>query len=409
MKILHTADWHIGTKWEGVDRTPDLLGRAVPDLINIALTEQVDIVLIAGDVFERQTQKSVKNAAQTLREPFQALLQANIDIILLLGNHDSPALFRFLRSAVELVGQAKSERGKLHILNSAWLTTIANLQVIHLPYLRAEQIEKIAHSSALSKENTTEMANSQIGRQLDNIAQRLRNRLVDTLPAIMTFHGTIQGATIGTDEHSREFTYQQDFMLSPDSLLFNDQVPQYNALGHIHKWQELNNPVPTWYAGSIDRLNQGEIAYEPSVIIVEFPDNDRYAHCQRIPLPRPTPFLDEQLGTQAELQTLCAQLGAEKCQQALGQFTLTCDPTDAYALEQAIRDAFPRLRGVKKAVMRPRHTPRRGANTPTSDIKSLANPSQTIRTYISNNIAQTEQQSLLQALTIVEEHLDHDH
>ncbi len=308
MKILHTADWHIGAKWEGVDRTTDLLGRAVPDVVELALKENVDMVLVTGDVFERQTQESVGNAAQTLRDPFRALLEANINIVLLLGNHDSPPLFRFLRSAVELVGKEQSERGQLHILNSAWIKTISGLQIIHLPYLRPDKIEQLSRSEAFTMPDTTEMANWKTGRQLDQIAQELRARLDNSLPAMMTFHGTIQGATIGVDEQSREFTYHQDFMLSPNSLLFNDQVPQYNALGHIHKCQQLSGSVPTWYSGSIDRLNRGERAYEPSVMVVEFPTNGRYADCQRIPLPRPTPFLDEQIGSHAELQALCDEL-----------------------------------------------------------------------------------------------------
>lgn len=408
MKILHTADWHIGEKWKGVDRTPDLLGRAVPDLVKLALTERVDMVLVAGDVFERQTQESVRNAAQTLRDPFRALLEANIDIVLLLGNHDSPSLFRFLRSAVELVSEEQPERGQLHILNGVWIKTISGLQIVHIPYLRAEQVEQASRSKAFELPNTAQMANWKMGRQLDQIAQTLRSRLDNSLPAMMTFHGTIQGATVGVNEQSREFTYHQGFMLSPNSLLFNDQVPQYNALGHIHKWQELSGSVPTWYSGSVDRLNLGERAYEPSVMVVEFPENGRYANCQRIPLPRPTPFLDEQIGTQVELQALCDELGQEKCQQALGQFTLTCEPTEAYALDQAIRDAFPRLRGVKEAVLRPRHIPRQ-QSTIVRDIQSLNNPSQTIRTYITENVAEREQEGLLQALGAVEEKLGHDH
>ena len=337
------------------------------------------------------------------------MLKAKIDIVMLLGNHDSPPLFSFLRRAVELVGDRQSERGQLHILNSAWIKIISGLQIIHLPYLRAEQIEQLSSSEAFTMSDTAEMANWKTGRQLDQIAQELRTRLDNSLPAMMTFHGTIQGATIGVDEQSREFTYHQDFMLSPDSLLFNDQVPQYNALGHIHKWQELAGSVPTWYSGSIDRLNRGEREYEPSVMIVEFPTNGRYANCQRIPLPRPTPFLDERIGTQAELQALCDELSEEKCQQALGQFTLTCEPTEAYALDQAIRDAFPRLRGVKKAVLRPRHSSRQQQSIIARDIKSLTNPAQTIRSYIAENVADREQEGLLQALVAVEEQLGHDH
>ena len=52
MKILHTSDWHLGSTWESIDRSEDLLSRAVPDVVEIALKEKVDIVLVTGDIFE---------------------------------------------------------------------------------------------------------------------------------------------------------------------------------------------------------------------------------------------------------------------------------------------------------------------------------------------------------------------
>src|SRR5215207_942397 len=113
MKILHTSDWHLGSTWEGIDRSEDLLDRAVPDVVEVALREKVDIVLVTGDIFERQTNEALEKAAQTLREPFRELLNAHIDVALLPGNHDSYPLFRFLRSAVELVGDQGHKRGQL--------------------------------------------------------------------------------------------------------------------------------------------------------------------------------------------------------------------------------------------------------------------------------------------------------
>lgn len=409
MKLLHTADWHIGAKWKRIDRSTDLLERAIPDMVEMALAEKVDMVLVAGDVFERQTSDSLQQAAQTLGRPFRELLDAQIEIVLLVGNHDSPPLFRFLRSAIELVGNKTGRQGKLHILNSPWVNTIAGLQIVSLPYMRAEQVDRVLKDSETESPDTIEMANWKLGRKLDQVATELRKGLDHSRPAVMAYHGVVKGATAGLDENAPEITYHQAYMLSSDSLLFNDQVPQYNALGHIHKYQELSGAVPTYYSGSIDRFNRGEKAYQPSVMLVEIPNNGRRASCERRVLPRPTPFLEEKVGNERELNALRQKLGQKACQLALGRITLTCEPTDSYALEQAVRDTFPRLRHVKEAVLRPRNvTTELGVDNSISSIKELGNPGHTIRRYIHKHLPAEQHQDLLHALSVIEKELSHD-
>jgi exonuclease SbcD len=409
MRILHTSDWHIGSTWEGIDRSEDLLERAVPDVVEIALKEKVDVVLVTGDIFERQTNEALEKAAQTLREPFKELLRANIDVALLPGNHDSHPLFRFLRSAVELVGDQEQSKGKLYILNSPWVTHIRNLQIVHLPYLRAEQIEKFSEDGLSNSSDSIEMLHQNLGRRLDQIAQSLRNRIDHNLPSLMAFHGVVSGSTIGSDEQSYEFTYHQDYMLSPESLLFNDRIPNYNALGHVHKCQDLGGAVPTWYAGSIDRLDRGERGYKPSVIVVDYPDKKRKVEVERKHLPRPTPFLDEEIKNEKQLKALCDKLGPEGCRLALGRITLSCDPFQVYILDQAVRDAFPRLKGIRGAVKRSRNMIFEVDDSiKPINLKELINPVRTIRTYISEKMPKEQQKGLLNALSIVEGELDHD-
>lgn len=407
MKILHTADWHIGATWEGIDRSSDLLDRALPDILNIALKEKVEIVLVAGDIFERQTNDSLEKAAKTLREPFKELLEANIDIALLPGNHDSYPLFRFLRSAIELVGENTYNRGQLHVLNRVFLSNIKGLQILHIPYVRSEQIESLLNMFSSESPNTIEGMHQEIGRKLDQVAQHLRRRLNHSEPTLMTYHGIVRGSTVGSDEQAYEFTYHQDYMLSPESLLFNDQVPSYNALGHIHKCQELKGTVPTWYAGSIDRLDRGEKTYKPSVVLVTYPDNSHQVEVERQQLPRPTPFLDEDIKDEKELKMLRDELGEESCSLALGRVTLSCDPVEAYILDQAVRDTFPRLKGIKGAVRRSRSTiTEADCNENVINLNELINPVQTIRTYISENLPQERQEGLFNALAIVESELE---
>ena len=409
MKILHTSDWHLGSTWEGMDRSDDLLNRAIPDLVNIALKEKIDIVLVTGDIFERQTNEALEKAAQTLREPFRELLNARIDVALLPGNHDSYPLFRFLRSAVELVGDKENDRGKLHILNSLWITQIRNLQIIHLPYLRPEQIEKTFNEQSTSMPRSFDASHQELSRKLDQLAQHMRSRMDHSLPSLLAYHGVVRGATLGADEQAYEFTYHHDYMLSPESLLFNDRVPSYNALGHVHKCQELSGAVPTWYAGSIDRLDRGERMYVPSVILVDYSDKKTKVDIERRPLPRPTPFLDEEIKDEKELKTLCNQLGPEGCKLALGRITLNCESVQVYILDEMVRDAFPRLKGVRGAVKRARSLISEVDNSSSViNLKELINPIRTIQTYISAKFSKEKQEELYKALATVEAELDHD-
>jgi exonuclease SbcD len=409
MKILHTSDWHIGSTWEGIDRSEDLLDRAVPDLVEIALKEKVDILLVTGDIFERQTNEALEKAAQTLREPFRELLNAHIDVALLPGNHDSYPLFRFLRSAVELVGDQENDRGQLYILNSLWITQIRGLQITHLPYLRPEQIEKSFNERLPNLPSSIEISQQELGRKLDQIAQYLRSKMDHNSPSLMAYHGVVRGSTLGSDEQAYEFTYHQDYMLSPESLLFNDLVPSYNALGHIHKCQDLNGAVPTWYAGSIDRLDRGERTYLPSIMLVNYSNKNRKVEVDRLPLPRPTPFLDEDIKNEEQLKALCDKLGTEGCKLALGRITLSCDPVQVYILDRAVRDAFPRLKGIRGAVKRSRNMITEIDNSDNViNLKELINPVHTIRNYISKKLPKEQQEGLFNALAIVEDELDHD-
>lgn len=409
MKMLHTADWHIGANWKGIDRAADLLERAVPDIVALALQERVDLVLIAGDVFERQTVDSLQQAADTLAKPFRELLDAWIDVALLVGNHDSPPLFRVLRSAIELVGSVSNQRGQIHVLNAPWvIPNLRGIQLLNLPYLRTDQLLKVLHDTLPEPETSAEMLNWELGRKLDRAATELRGKLDNSRPALLAYHGVVQGATIGVGSEEWEMTYNQSYMLSPDSLLRNDQVPQYNALGHIHKVQELAGVVTTWYSGSPDRLNQGEKDYTPSVILVEFPAKSRRVETECRALPRPTPFLDVEIQNERELRALADKLGDEGCRTALGRVILACDPSNAYALDQTVRETFPRLKNIKEAVLRPHPQPSTtNMNINAALLQELQDPGKTIRSFIEQAIPESQRPTLLNALELVERELSH--
>src|SRR5579864_5756052 len=92
MRLLHTADWHIGRMTMGVSRKPDLQS-AVQEVITIALETKPDLIIHAGDLFDaiRPGWEDLQWGVDALRE-----LAAIAPTVVICGNHDSPLLFEFL-------------------------------------------------------------------------------------------------------------------------------------------------------------------------------------------------------------------------------------------------------------------------------------------------------------------------
>ena len=86
MRLIHTADWHLGRRLKGVDRTPEIAA-ALEQLLSQAKSLQVDAVLIAGDIFDVPNPTAA--AERVAYHFFCELEKANIPAVAIAGNHDS--------------------------------------------------------------------------------------------------------------------------------------------------------------------------------------------------------------------------------------------------------------------------------------------------------------------------------
>src|SRR5688572_31835875 len=95
MKFVHAADLHIDSPLRGLDRYPgapveQIRGatrRALENLVSLCLTEEVDLLLLAGDIYDgdwKDYSTGLFFAAQLSR-----LRAARVDVVLLYGNHDA--------------------------------------------------------------------------------------------------------------------------------------------------------------------------------------------------------------------------------------------------------------------------------------------------------------------------------
>ncbi len=89
MKILHTSDWHVGKVLKGRDRH-DEHAAALGSLVRIARDENVDLVLVAGDLFETAAPNA--SSQGLVMRTLLALREDGRQVVVIAGNHDNQNL-----------------------------------------------------------------------------------------------------------------------------------------------------------------------------------------------------------------------------------------------------------------------------------------------------------------------------
>jgi DNA repair protein SbcD/Mre11 len=101
VRILHTADWHLGKVLKGVDRLPEQRG-VMAEIVAVAASEGVDLVVVAGDVFESGAPPP--DAQRLAWETLLALRAGGAEVAVIAGNHDSPDAFDAVRPVFAAAG-----------------------------------------------------------------------------------------------------------------------------------------------------------------------------------------------------------------------------------------------------------------------------------------------------------------
>ena len=113
MKILHTADWHLGDRMGRIDRTDDLR-RAVERVADCCAREKVDVLLMAGDLFSEMSRPdSLRESIEHLQGVFEPFLLGGGTILALTGNHDNENFCQTLRLVMHLAAPAPARDGDL--------------------------------------------------------------------------------------------------------------------------------------------------------------------------------------------------------------------------------------------------------------------------------------------------------
>jgi DNA repair protein SbcD/Mre11 len=260
VKILHTSDWHVGKVLKGRDRHDEHVA-VLGSIVRAAREEDVDLVLVAGDLFE--TSAPSPKAQGLVMQALLALRADGRQVVVIAGNHDNPALLDAVYRPVlgqlglHVLGTPKRPRsgGMLALRTRAGEA----VNVAALPFLShryaVRAAEVLLHELA---EHALDYA-----QRVTQIVQHLTEGFTADAVNVVMAHATLLGGRRGGGE--RQVQTSLDYEL-PASMF--PVTAHYVALGHLHRCQEIPGPCPVFYSGSPLAVDFGEEANESVALVV---------------------------------------------------------------------------------------------------------------------------------------------
>ena len=288
IRILHTADWHLGQTFFGYDRTEEhevFLNWLAEEIRQ----KEIDALIIAGDVFDVSNPSA---ASQSMYYQFIYRVTAEnpyLQIVIVAGNHDSAArleaplpLLQAMRTEVRgvvrkleggeidydhLTVELKNRKGEVELLCMA------------VPFLRQGDYPAVQTEGNPYAEGVREL--------YAQLLQRLWKRRTENQAILAIGHLQATGSEIAEKDYSERTVIGGLECVSPEA--FSEQIA-YTALGHIHKAQRVSGRENVRYAGSPIPMSFAEKHYHHGVVMVTF-DGGCAVDIERLECPKLIPLV----------------------------------------------------------------------------------------------------------------------
>ena len=288
IRILHTADWHLGQTFFGYDRMEEhevFLNWLAEEIRQ----KEIDALIIAGDVFDVSNPSA---ASQSMYYQFIYRVTAEnpyLQIVIVAGNHDSAArleaplpLLQAMRTEVRgvvrkleggeidydhLTVELKNRQGEVELLCMA------------VPFLRQGDYPAVQTEGNPYAEGVCEL--------YAQLLQRLWKRRTENQAILAIGHLQATGSEIAEKDYSERTVIGGLECVSPEA--FSEQIA-YTALGHIHKAQRVSGRENVRYAGSPIPMSFAEKHYHHGVVMVTF-DGGCAVDIERLECPKLIPLV----------------------------------------------------------------------------------------------------------------------
>ncbi|MDJ1499075.1 exonuclease SbcCD subunit D C-terminal domain-containing protein [Xanthocytophaga agilis] len=275
MRILHTADWHIGHRLHDNERY-DEHQLFLDWLLTVIETYEIDLLIVAGDIFDNgyPSHESQSQYYQFLR----GLAQTNCrNTIIVGGNHDYPGTLNAPRDILELlnikvIGKAFREL-KYQIIPIHDSQKKLQAVVCAVPYLRDKDIRQAIVGE--SYEQIEERIKEGIIKHYQQLAEEVTPFRSTNVPIIATGHLFALGGEPSAPSEMRECSEKPIHIGTLGNISAADfpTVFDYIALGHLHRPQRVNQQYHIRYSGSPLPLSFSEFTDKKTVLVLEFTDN----------------------------------------------------------------------------------------------------------------------------------------
>ncbi len=261
MRLIHTSDWHLGRSFHQVGLL-DAQAQFADFLVELTRAEQVDAVLVSGDIYDRAL--PTPDTVALLDETLTRLVETGAPVVLISGNHDSPVRLGFgarlleharvhVRSRVEQVGQPiVLGDSRIHAIPYCEPSLVAESLGVHRP----------SHAGVLRA-------------AMDRIRVDL-----EAHPglSLVLAHAFVAGG-VGSES-------ERDIAVGGVSVVPADVFAEvdYVALGHLHRPQTIGDRIA--YSGSPLAMSFGEADQVKSVSVVELTPGRVEAELVPTPVPR---------------------------------------------------------------------------------------------------------------------------
>ncbi len=274
MRLLHTSDWHLGRRLHG----EDLLAHQAEFLdwlVELAGAEQVDAVLVSGDVYDRAQPGA--DAVRLMDRTLAAFVRAGIPLVISSGNHDSAVRLQYAGEVLAATGiHLRTEIAQVRepvVLSDA----AGPVGVYAIPFLlpdsvMAELAVERSHAAVL-------------GHVVQSIRVDAEQRSLDRV--VVMAHAFVTGGAATESEREIRVGGVGD---TPASVF--DGLT-YVALGHLHRPQRIalsGSPTQLSYSGSPLAFSFSERAHETSVSVVDI-DAAGSVALRRVATPVPRPLV----------------------------------------------------------------------------------------------------------------------
>lgn len=311
IRFLHFADVHFGVENYGrFDPETGLNSRlvdfreALKKGIEIALASDIEIAIFAGDAYK------TRDPNQTHQREFAAcvsmLTSRGIPVVMLAGNHDIPNT-KGRANSIEIFGALAGNL--VHVMDTPEVGTFTTakgntLQVAGMPYLIKSLILSREEYKDKGVQETTELVVQRYTAGIDMLARKCDPEL----PTVLMGHFSVTYARLSANQVGY-LTNEPEVPLST----LTQRPFDYVALGHIHRFQDLNKgqQPPVVYSGSIERIDFGEKNEEKGLCIVDLVRGDTTVKHVTVPT---RPFVEIEVDV-----TDAGEAPTEKLLEAIGK------------------------------------------------------------------------------------------